>query len=178
MPLFEWYLSTHFHVSAWINCLLFPQPFHFRSLIICLKKNSAIYIIHFQLNNGMELLSFLLLECLAHPLTQFLFWVKQRYDEQQADGLFYQQIKQHSKNEFFWGIPENVIRNEIFCAIGAYCLGAIRRYDFKTDRSTYEILQIPGISLLDRILVKELFTNIDYQDIKELNYNLLEICHI
>jgi hypothetical protein len=45
--------------------------------------------------------------------------------------------------------------------------------DLKIDRSTYEIIQVLGISLLDKSPVNELFTNIEYNDVNELNYNQL-----
>jgi Domain of unknown function (DUF4372)/Transposase DDE domain len=92
--------------------------------------------------------------------------------------LFFKWIKQHLKIKSFWGTSENAVRIQIFCAISAYCLVAIIGYDLKIDRSTYEILQVLGISLLDKTPVKELFTNIDYKDIKELNYNQLLISFI
>ena len=92
--------------------------------------------------------------------------------------LFFKWIKQHLKIKSFWGTSENAVRIQIFCAIIAYCLVTIIGYDLKIERSTYEILQVLGISLLDKTPVKELFTNIDYKDIKELNYNQLEISFI
>jgi hypothetical protein len=92
--------------------------------------------------------------------------------------LFFKWIKQHLKIKSFWGTSENAVRIQIFCAISAYCLVAIIGYDLKIERSTYEILQVLGISLLDKTPVKELFTNIDYKDVKELNYNQLEISFI
>ena len=92
--------------------------------------------------------------------------------------LFFKWIKQHLKIKSFWGTSENAVRIQIFCAIIAYCLVAIIGYDLKIERSTYEILQVLGISLLDKTPVKELFTNIDYKDVKELNFNQLEISFI
>ena len=92
--------------------------------------------------------------------------------------LFFKWIKQHLKIKSFWGTSENAVRIQIFCAISAYCLVAIIGYDLKINRSTYEILQILGISLLDKTPVKELFTNVDYKDVKELNYNQLLISFI
>jgi hypothetical protein len=92
--------------------------------------------------------------------------------------LFFKWIKQHLKIKSFWGTSENAVRIQIFCAIIAYCLIAIIGYDLRIDRSTYEILQVLGISLLDKTPVKELFTNIKYKDIKELNFNQLEISFI
>jgi len=87
--------------------------------------------------------------------------------------LFFKWIKQHLKIKTFWGNSENAVRIQIYTAIITYCLVAIVGHDLKINRSTYEILQVLGISLLDKTPVKELFTNIDYNDVKELYYNQL-----
>ena len=87
--------------------------------------------------------------------------------------LFFKWIKQHLKIKCFWGKSENAVRIQIYTAIITYCLVSIVGYDLKIDRSTYEILQVLGISLLDKTPVNELFTNIDYNDVNELNYNQL-----
>ena len=92
--------------------------------------------------------------------------------------LFFKWIKQHLKIKSFWGTSENAVRIQIFSAIIAYCLVAIIGYDLRIDRSTYEILQVLGISLLDKTPVKELFAKLEYKDIKELNFNQLEISFI
>lgn len=89
--------------------------------------------------------------------------------------LFFKWIKQHLKIKTFWGNSENAVRIQIYTAIITYCLVAIVGHELKIDRSTYEILQVLGISLLDKTPVKELFTNIDYNDVKELNYNQLSL---
>ena len=89
--------------------------------------------------------------------------------------LFFKWIKQHLKIKTFWGNSENAVRIQIYTAIITYCLVAIVGYDLNINRSTYEILQVLGISLLDKTPVKELFTNIDYNDVKELNYNQLSL---
>jgi hypothetical protein len=87
--------------------------------------------------------------------------------------LFFKWIKQHLKIKAFWGTTENAVRIQIYSAIITYCLVTIVSHDLKIDRSTYEILQVLGISLLDKTPVKQLFTNVDYKDVKELNYNQL-----
>jgi len=92
--------------------------------------------------------------------------------------LFFKWIKQHLKIKSFWGNTENAVRIQIYTAIITYCLVAIVGDNLRINRSTYEILQILGISLLDKTPVKELFTNIDYNDVKELNYNQLSISWI
>lgn len=89
--------------------------------------------------------------------------------------LFFKWIKQHLKVKSFWGNTENAVRIQIYSAITTYCLVAIVANDLKIERSTYEILQILGISLLDKTPVKELFTNMDYNNVKELNYNQLSL---
>ena len=87
--------------------------------------------------------------------------------------LFFKWIKQHLKIKCFWGTSENAVRIQIYTVIISYCLVSIVGYDLKIDRSTYEILQVLGISLLDKTPVNELFTKIDYRDVNELDYNQL-----
>lgn len=89
--------------------------------------------------------------------------------------LFFKWIKQHLKIKSFWGTTENAVRIQIYSAIITYCLVAIVGHDLKINRSIYEILQVLGISLLDKTPVKELFTKIDYKDVKELYNNQLSI---
>jgi transposase len=89
--------------------------------------------------------------------------------------LFFKWIKQHLKIKSFWGTSENAVRIQIFTAIIAYCLVSIMGYDLKIERSTYEILQVLGISLLDKTPIKELFAKIEYKDVKEQYYNQLSI---
>ena len=52
---------------------------------------------------------------------------------------------------------------------------AIVGKELKIARTTYEILQILGISLLDKTPVKELLTNNDYKNVKEPNYKQLSL---
>ena len=81
--------------------------------------------------------------------------------------LFFKWIKQHLKVKSFWGHTPNAVKTQLYCAIIAYCLVAIIGKELKISRSTYEILQILGISLLDKTPVKELFANNDYKNVKE-----------
>ena len=89
--------------------------------------------------------------------------------------LFFKWIKQHLKIKSFWGTTENAVRIQIYAAIIAYCLVAIVGAELKIKHSTYEILQIVGLSLLDKTLINELLTNTDYNNVKELNSNQLTI---
>lgn len=89
--------------------------------------------------------------------------------------LFFKWIKQHLKVKSFWGHTPNAVKTQLYCAIIAYCLVAIIGKELKISRSTYEILQILGISLLDKTPVKELLANNDYKNVKELNYKQLSL---
>ena len=78
--------------------------------------------------------------------------------------LFFKWLKQHLKIKKFWGASENAVRIQIYCAICAYCLVAIAQHDLKLEISTYETLQILGISLTDTTPLQELLskTNLQY----------------
>jgi len=102
---------------------------------------------------------------------QVAFLYKNRWQVE----LFFKWIKQHLKIKAFWGTSENAVRIQVYSAIIAYCIVAIVGTKLKIDRSTYEILQVLGISLLDKTPVKELFTNMNYNDVKEPFDNQLSL---
>ena len=77
-------------------------------------------------------------------------------------------IKQHLRIKRFWGISENAVRIQIYCAIITYCLVAIVKHDMKLERSIYEILQILGISLTDKTHIRDLFNKKNINDVKDL----------
>jgi hypothetical protein len=102
---------------------------------------------------------------------QIAFLYKNRWQVE----LFFKWIKQHLKIKAFWGTSENAVRIQVYSAIIAYCLVAIVGTKLKIERSTYEILQVLGISLLDKTPVKELLTNVNYNDVKEPLDNQLSL---
>ena len=67
------------------------------------------------------------------------------------------------------------MRIQVYSAIIAYCLVAIVGSSLKIERSTYKILQVLGIPLLDKTPVNELFKNVKYQDVKEPICNQLSL---
>lgn len=54
-------------------------------------------------------------------------------------------------------------------AIITYCLVAIVQHDMQLKRSTYEVLQILGISLTNKTNLRGLFDKTNFNDIKELD---------
>lgn len=83
--------------------------------------------------------------------------------------LFFKWLKQHLKIKKFWGASENAVRIQIYCAICAYCLVAIAQHDLKLEISTYETLQILGISLTDTTPLRELLSKTNLQNVKDQN---------
>ncbi len=75
----------------------------------------------------------------------------------------------------FWGTTMNAVKTQVYCALITFCLVAIVANKLKVERPIYEILQILGVSLLDRTPVNEILTEYDYKNIKELNSKQLKI---
>lgn len=85
------------------------------------------------------------------------------YKQRWMVELFFKWVKQHLKIKSFWGTSENAVRIQIYCAIITYCMVAIAESNLKSERSIYEVLQILGISLLDKTPVHELFKTVEKQ---------------
>jgi hypothetical protein len=76
--------------------------------------------------------------------------IAQLYKYRWSIELFFKWIKQHLKIKAFWGTNENAVKTQVYIAIITYCLVALVKSKLKVQRSTYEILQIIGVSLLDK----------------------------
>jgi len=89
--------------------------------------------------------------------------------------LFFKWIKQHLKIKSFWGTSENAVKTQIYIAIITYTLVVIIKGKLKLKQSTYEILKIMSVSLLDKTHLPCLFNNPINQDVKEQNHIQLKI---
>jgi hypothetical protein len=89
--------------------------------------------------------------------------------------LFFKWIKQHLKIKAFWGRSLNAVKTQVYIAVITYTLVAIIKEKLKSTYSTYEILQILGTSLLDKMPVDQLLRKKNNQDVKELLSNQLKI---
>ena len=93
--------------------------------------------------------------------------VAELYKNRWQVELFFKWLKQHLKIKKFWGTSENAVKIQVYSAIIAYCLVAIMQHDMKLNRSTYEVLQILGISLTDKTPLRNLFSKTKFNDVKE-----------
>ena len=89
--------------------------------------------------------------------------------------LFFKWIKQHLKIKTFWGYSENAVRIQVYCAIIAYCTVAIIKEQCKIKYSTYEILQILSLTLLNKTQLNQLFDDAYLQTVKELEHKQLNM---
>ena len=93
--------------------------------------------------------------------------VAELYKNRWQVELFFKWLKQHLKIKKFWGTSENAVKIQVYSAIIAYCLVAIMQHDMILNRSTYEVLQILGISLTDKTPLRNLFSKTKFNDVKE-----------
>ena len=73
--------------------------------------------------------------------------------------LFFKWIKQHLKIKSFWGTSANAVKIQVYVAIITYTLVGIIKGKLKLKQSTYGILQILNVSLLDKTALSDLFEN-------------------
>lgn len=81
--------------------------------------------------------------------------------------LFFKWIKQHLKIQSFWGYSENAVKTQVWIAISTYVIVVIAKKQLKLTNTLYEILQLVSLSAFDRTPIKKLFSNDNYQDVKE-----------
>jgi IS4 transposase len=72
--------------------------------------------------------------------------------------LFFKWIKQHLRIKAFYGTSENAVRSQIWIAISVYVLIAIIRKRLCLPHSPYAILQILSITLFEKTLLLQVFT--------------------
>ena len=81
--------------------------------------------------------------------------------------LFFKWLKQHLKVKCFWGYSDNTIRVQIYTAIIAHVTVAIIKEKLTLKHTTYEILQVLSITLLNKTHMQQLFQEPYLQDLKE-----------
>jgi hypothetical protein len=89
--------------------------------------------------------------------------------------LFFKWTKQHLKVKTFWGYSENAVRIQIYSAIIAYTTVAILKQELKIKYSTYEILQILSLTLLNKTPLNQLFSESGLENIQEFHSNQLKM---
>ena len=82
--------------------------------------------------------------------------------------VFFKWIKQNLTIKHLWGHSENAVKIHIWIAIIAYLLIAYIKKILDSELSTYDIIQILGLSVFDKSSIKQLIANdIDNQYFNE-----------
>jgi hypothetical protein len=84
--------------------------------------------------------------------------------------VFFKWIKQNLTVKKLWGHSENAVKIHLWIAVIAYLLVAYIKKVIKSDYSIYELIQILGVSVFDKIPIRELLTEHCQfnQNVKEL----------
>lgn len=89
--------------------------------------------------------------------------------------VFFKWIKQNMTIKKLWGHSENAVNVHIWIAICTYLIIAYIKHSIKSTLTIYEIMQILGVSALDKTPIKELLTESEVnQNVKE-RYNLFNV---
>jgi len=75
--------------------------------------------------------------------------------------LFFKWIKQHLRIKSFYGTSLNAVKTQIWIAISVYVLVAIIRKRLNLEYSLYTILQILSLTVFEKMLITQVFTNFD-----------------
>jgi IS4 transposase len=84
--------------------------------------------------------------------------------------VFFKWIKQNLVIKKLWGHSENAVKIHLWIAVIAYLLVAYIKQKIKSDYSTYELMQILGVSAFDKTPIRELLT-----EQRQLNQNVKEL---
>lgn len=94
--------------------------------------------------------------------------IAQLYRNRWQIEVFFKWIKQNLTIKTLWGHSENAVKIHIWVAICTYLIVAYVKYSLKSTLSIYEIMQILGISTLDKSSLKDLLTEFQVnQNFKE-----------
>ena len=90
-----------------------------------------------------------------------------------ACRTFLQMAETASQNKEVLGTTENAVQIQISMTIITYFLVIIVQHDIHLERSTYEVLQILGISLTGKTPLQELFKKTNFNDVKDQFYTFI-----
>ena len=101
--------------------------------------------------------------------------IAQLYKERWKIELFFKWIKQHLRIKKFYGTSFNAVSTQIWIAVSIYLLVAIIKKRLKLEQELYTILQIFSISLFEKVPLDQLFSESDYRNTDNDNYNQLKL---
>jgi hypothetical protein len=89
--------------------------------------------------------------------------------------LFFKWIKQHLRIKAFYGTSENAVRTQLWVAVSVYVLVAIIKKRLDIRLSLYTILQVLSLTVFERMPLKQVLTDVDYNTNDPLSFNQLNL---
>ena len=83
--------------------------------------------------------------------------------------LFFKWIKQHLRIKAFFGRSENAVKTQIWIAISVYVMVAIMKKRLHLESSPYTILQVLGLTLFEKMPIKETLSGVFDDEIDSIN---------
>ena len=92
--------------------------------------------------------------------------------------LFFKWIKQNLKIKSFYGNTPNAVKTQICIAISVYVLLAIIKKKLKIEHSLYTFLQLISISIFEKTPIISMFSDSNYINEIDHNYNQLSLFNL
>ena len=89
--------------------------------------------------------------------------------------LFFKWIKQHLRIQSFYGTSANAVKTQIWIAVCTYVLIAIVKKTYAIQASLYTMLQILSVTLFEKVSIKQLLTEADYENESVELHNQLKL---
>lgn len=118
-------------------------------------------------------LTFLTNNLTLDPLTIALLYRKRWQIE-----LFFKWIKQHLHIKAFFGTTPNAVQTQLWIAVIVYVLVAKCKHHHQLPQTPNEILQILGVTIMQKTLINELFSQEPMPTIAAANRNQLDLLEL
>ena len=92
--------------------------------------------------------------------------------------LFFKWIKQNLKIKSFYGNSPNAVKTQVCIAISVYVLLAIIKKRLKIEHSLYTFLQLISISIFEKTSIKSMFSDANYKNEFDQDYNQFSLFNL
>jgi hypothetical protein len=129
-----------------------------KTIILTIKKSRGLYpeqlrLVEYYNSQNDELLVFL-----TNNFEVSTLEVANLYKNRWQIEVFFKWIKQNLVLKKLWGYSVNAVKTHLWVAICTYLIVAYIKYELKSNYSVYEIMQVLGISVLDKTPICELLS--------------------
>ena len=140
-----------------------------KTVMLTIQKSKGLYpeklrLVEYYDNRNDELLVFL-----TNNFEVSAMEIANLYKNRWQIEVFFKWIKQNLVVKKLWGYSVNAVKTHLWMAICTYLTVAYIKYELKSNYSVYEIMQILGISALDKTPIRELLCKQ-----RQLNQNVKE----